>query len=161
MVHYESLFFYEIKNNSWYLLVKMGHNPAIMIFAKLLALLLSVTSVYSIGFFFTAFLTFFLKYNLIVAYFPSLYITGLIDLIIISMISMALSLFGKTITNARYSIFMSVAVLHILKVISGHYSVLSNRVSMQSLVNLVDLNRTLYVPIAFAVISICSYIWYE
>ena len=54
ILNYDSLFFYEIKQNSWYLLVKMGYNPLTMIFSKLTALLLSTIFVYTIGFFFTA-----------------------------------------------------------------------------------------------------------
>ncbi len=156
IVNYEDLFFYEIKKNSWYLLVKMGYNPRIMIFAKLMAMLLSVTFVYTVGFAFITFLTLFLKYHLVLAYFPALYITGLIDLIIISVIAMMLSLFIKTVTNARYFIFFSIFALQILKHASGHYTVLSNRVSMQNLANLFNLNRTLFMPAAGAIVLACG-----
>ncbi len=156
--YYESLFFYEIKNNSWYLLVKMSYNPIVMIFAKLIAMVFSVTTIYTVGFAFTVFLTFFLKYHLVLAYFPALYLTGLIDLVVISIISMMLSLFIRTVTNARYFIFFSVIALQILKHASGHYTVLSNRVSMQKLLNLLDLNKTLFLPIAGVIIVACGII---
>lgn len=158
IIYYESLFFDEIKRNSWYLLVKMGYNPVVMIFSKLFALLISIVFMYSIGFAFTFFLTVFLKYYLVLAYFPALYLTGLIDLIIIATISITISLFIKTVTNARYFISFSIVLLMLLKKFSGHYTVLSNRVSMQNLYNLFDLNRTKFLPIAAIIILICIFV---
>ncbi|MDD2574291.1 MAG: S26 family signal peptidase [Firmicutes bacterium] len=129
-----------------------------MIFSKLFALLVSIVFIYSIGFAFTFFLTVFLKYYLVLAYFPALYLTGLIDLIIIATISMIISLFIKTVTNARYFISFSIVLLMLLKKLSGHYTVLSNRVSMQYLYNLFDLNRTKFLPIATIIILICVFV---
>ncbi|NMA91678.1 MAG: S26 family signal peptidase [Firmicutes bacterium] len=154
ILNYDSLFFYEIKQNSWYLLVKMGYNPLTMIFSKLTALLLSTIFVYTIGFFFTAFMTYFLKYSLIPAYFPSLYLAGLIDLIIMIIISMTLSTFVKSITGARYFIAFSFILLIILKIKLGYYSILSNRVAMQNLYNLFDIGRSPFLPAAAAIVSV-------
>lgn len=152
IVYYDSLFFHEISRNSWYLLVKMGYDPAMMIFSKLAALLLSIVFVYTAGFFFTAFLTYFLKYSIILAYFPALYLAGLIDLIIIGAISMMLSPFIRTVTNARYLIFFSLFLLVLLKIELGYYAVLSNRVAMQNIHNLFDPDRSLFAPVAAVIV---------
>lgn len=151
IVYYNSLFFHEITRNSWYLLVKMGYNPALMIFSKLAALLLSTAFIYSIGFVFTAFLTYFLKYTPIWSYFPSLYLVGLLDLIFISIGAATLSPFVKTVANARYLILFSLLLLIILKIKLGYYTILSNRVVMQNLVNLFDPDRSSFFYIAASV----------
>lgn len=158
IIYYESLFFYEIKRNSWYLLAKMGYSPVVMIFSKLFALLLSIVFVYTVGFGFTIFLTVFLRYYPVLAYFPTLYLTGLIDLIIIGTFSMIISLFIKTVTNARYFILFSIVILTALKKVLGHYTILSNRVSMQFMYNLFDLSRTWFIPVAAGIVLLCIFV---
>ncbi len=153
--YYDSIFFSEIRNNSWYLLAKMGYNPISMIFPKLTAILLSTAFIYTVGFTFTVFLTYFLRYNLITAYFPALYLAGLIDLIVISTISMMLSSFIKTPAYARFSILFSLIFLLILKYKTRYYYVLSHRVLMQNVYNLFDLHRSLFLPLVGAIILIC------
>lgn len=150
IVYYNSLFFHEITQNSWYLLVKMGYNPALMIFSKLTALLLSAFFIYSIGFIFTAFLTYFLKYPLLWAYFPALYLAGLLDLVFISIGAMTLSPFIKTVTNARYLVFLSLPLMIVLKLKLGYYTLLSNRAAMQDLTNLFDPGRSPFLHVAAA-----------
>ena len=155
IVYYDTLFFCEIKDNAWYLLAKMGYKPANMIFSKLAAILLSTIFIYTVGFFFTVFMTLFLKYNLIVSYFPALYLSGLFDLVIISIISLALSLFIKTVTNARYFIFFSVFLVIFLKVKLGYYAILANRVAMQNVYNLFDFARSPFLFVAATIILVC------
>jgi hypothetical protein len=158
IVYYDYLFFSEIRKNSWYLLVQTGYNPVIMIFLKFCALLYSVFLVYTIGFAFTVFLTAFLKYTLVIAYMPALYLTGLIDLILIGSFSMTVSLYAKTITNACYLTFFSAVFIVALKIALGHYTILSNRVSMQNIGNLFDFSRSLFLPAAAAIIAACGLI---
>ncbi|NLA26201.1 MAG: S26 family signal peptidase [Firmicutes bacterium] len=154
IIYYDSLFFYEIRRNSWYLLVKMGYNPAIMIFSKLTALLLSTAIVYSLGFLFILFLTYLLKFTPVYAYFPTLYLVGLIDLIVISVLAMMMSPFVKRAAGGRYFIFFSVIALFFLKIELGYYSVLSNRVAMQSIQKLFDLQSSTFPPVAAAIVLI-------
>lgn len=158
IIYYDYLFFSEIRKNSWYLLVQMGYNPVAMIFFKLLALLYSIFLIYTVGFVFTVFLTIFLKYTLVLAYMPALYLGGFIDLILISVLSMTLSLYVNTIINARYLTLFSTALIIVLKAVLGYYNVLSNRVSMQNIHNLFDFNRSLFLPVAALIILSCSLI---
>jgi len=148
IVYYDYLFFSEIRKNSWYLLVQMGYNPVMMIFSKFFALLYSLVLIYTIGFAFIVLLTIFLKYNLIFAYMPALYLAGLTDLILIGIFAMMVSLYAKTIINARYLTFFSAVFIIVLKIMLDYYTVLSNRVTMQNIYNLFDIDRSRFLPVA-------------
>jgi hypothetical protein len=146
MVYYDYLFFSEIRKNSWYLLVQLRYNPVMMIFSKLFALLTSIVMIYTIGFVFMVLLTFFLKYNFIVSYMPSLYFAGLTDLILLSSFTMVISLYAQNIINARYMTLVSGGVIILLKALLGYYRILSNRVVMQNIGNLFDVSRSWFLP---------------
>lgn len=152
IIYYDYLFFSEIRKNSWYLLVQMGYNPVEMIFSKFFALEYSVVWTYTVGFIFMVLLTVFLKYNFILAYMPALYLAGLIDLILISIFGMTVSLYARTIINARYLTLFSAVFILALKIILGYYTVLSNRVTMQNLYNLFDITRSRFLPVAAAML---------
>lgn len=158
IVYYDYLFFSEIRKNSWYLLVKMKYNPILMIFSKLFALMYSVAFIYTVGFAFTILLTFFLKYNLIFAYMPSLYFAGLIDLVLLSIMTMEISLFIKKVVNARYCIFISAVSILFLKSVLGYYKVISNRVTMQNIGNMFDISRSKFIPAALLILVVSSLI---
>lgn len=143
IVYYEYLSFEEIRKNRWYLLVKMGYEPISMIFSKLFARIFYVVLVYSMGFVFIIFLTVFLKYNFIYQYFAALYITGLVDLIIIVIVTMTASLYLKNLTNARYFVLSAAVLIIVFKVYSGYYKIVSNRVLMQNIYNLFNFSSTL------------------
>jgi hypothetical protein len=153
MTYYERLTFAEIRKNRWYLLVKMGYEPTQMIFSKLFARVLSVGFPYTVGFLFTIFLTVFLKYSFVYNYFFPLYITGLIDITVLVLLTLAMSLYLKHPSDARFSIFFASIALIVLKIVSGFYQVASNRILMQKLYNLFDLSASPYlVIVAFLVL---------
>lgn len=158
MIYYDYLFLSEIRKNSWYLLVQMNYNPVMMFFAKFFALVFSVVWTYSVGFALMVLLTVFLKYNLILTYMPALYLSGLIDLILITLFTMMISLYAKTVINARYLTLLSAVFIIIIKILSGFYSILSNRVTMQNINNLSDINRSGFIPIAFVLMVVSSLI---
>lgn len=161
MMYYDYLFFSEIRKNSWYLLVQMKYNPIMMFFAKFIALGFSVLWTYSVGFFFVVLLTAFLKFPFVFAYMSSLFFAGLIDLVLISLITMMISLYSRTVINARYMILASAACIPAFKAISGFYSILSNRVTMQNILNMLDSKRSGFIPLAltFIIVSflICAF----
>jgi hypothetical protein len=154
IVYYDYLFFSEIRKNSWYLLVKMRYSPVSMIFSKLFALLYSVVFIYSVGFVLIILLTFSLKYNVIFDYMPSLYFVGLIDLILLIIMTMAVSLFIKKVVNARYFIFISAVLIIYLKTVLGYYKVISNRVAMQNISNVLDISRSKFIPSAILILVV-------
>jgi len=155
MIYYDYLFFAEIRRNSWYLLIQMGYRPVMMLFSKLFALLYSVFLVYSVGFLITIFLTVFLKYSFILAYMPALYLAGLTDIFLISILSLTFSLYTRTVVNARYWIFLSAVFILVLKITLGQYNILANRVAMQNLSNLFDLRVSPYMAVALAIMVVC------
>jgi len=156
--YYDYLFFSEIRKNSWYLLIQMGYHPVIMLFSKLFALMYSVFLIYTVGFAVMVILTFLLKYTFIVTYLPTLYIVGLADLLIITSLSMMFSLYAKTVINGRYWAFFSAVFIFVLKIISGEYEIISNRVSMQNILALFDLELSMYWPVGTAIMIACCLI---
>ena len=155
IVYYDYLFFSEIRKNSWYLLIQMGYHPMNMLFSKFFALMYSVLQIYTVGFVVTVILTFLLKYTLIVSYLPTLYFVGLVDLLLITVLSMTFSLYAKTVINGRYWTFFSIVVIFVLKVTLGQYLVISNRVSMQNIFTLFDLKLSLYWSVGAAITIAC------
>lgn len=158
ILYYDNLFFSEIRKNSWYLLIQMGYQPVIMFFSKLFALMYSVMLIYTVGFVVTVILTFLLKYTFIVAYLPTLYLVGLADLILITSLSMTFSLYTKTIINGRYWIFFSAVIIFVLKITLGQYVIISNRISMQNIFTLFDLELSLYWSVGAAILIACCLI---
>lgn len=152
IINYDYLFFSEIRKNSWYLLVQMGYNPVRMFAEKLLALFFSVMWTYTVGFALVILLTTFLRYNLVFSYIPSLFVAGTVNLVLISLITLMISLYARTVTNARYLIIASAALILVFKRITGFYAVLSNRVIMQNIFNIFDPGRSWFMPLAAAFI---------
>lgn len=141
---YKYLTFSEIRDNSWYLLVKMGYDPLKMILTKLAVRALSVFITFSVGFGVAMLLTVFLKYPFVPDYFLPLFISGLFDILIIVMITMTSSLFIRLFDSARIVIVASVIVLFFLKIFTGYYAIVSNRTLMRQPLNLLDVNLSIY-----------------
>lgn len=158
IAYYDYLFFSEIRNNSWYLLIQMGYQPVIMFIAKFIALMYSVLLIYSVGFVVTVILTFLLKYTFIVSYLPTLYLVGLEDLLLITILSMTFSLYAKTVINGRYWTFFSAALIFVLKITLGQYAIISNRVSMQNIFTLFDVKLSSYWLVGAAIMIACCLI---
>lgn len=148
IINYDYLFFSEIRKNSWYLLVQMGYDPVRMLAEKLLALFFSVMWTYTVGFALVILLTSFLRYNLVFSYIPALFIAGMVNLILISLITLMISLYTRTVANARYVILASAALIPVFKRITGFYAVISNRVIMQNMFNIFDPGRSWFMPLA-------------
>lgn len=144
LTFYKYLTFSEIRDNSWYLLVKMGYKPITMILTKFAVRILSVLITYSVGYIFAILLTVILKYPFVPEYFLPVYISGLYDILIIVVITMTSSLFIKLYDSARIVILSSVIVLFLLKIITGYYSVVSDRALMRSVGNLVSVKHSIY-----------------
>lgn len=142
--YYNYLTFAEIAMNRWYTLQKQGYDPLKMIIVKMATRFLEVVVFYSIGFLGTLFLSLFLKYPLVPAYFLSLYISGLIDLLFITLITMTCSLFISEQKTARYIVICAAVILWILRLTTGYYDIVSNRQMMADIGNLFDLTTSSY-----------------
>ena len=155
LAYYETMTFAEIRHNRWYLLLKMGYSRAGLIGSRLSALLFSALYVYSLGFGLTVFLTFFLKYSMVTAYFPALYLAGLIDLLVMASLALCLSSLLKTTTYARALLILAWPVLYLLKNQTGFTGLLSNRVAMQDLYAVFSPEKSLYPLVAPAILLAC------
>jgi hypothetical protein len=160
LYYYDYLTFSEIRDNSWYLLVKMYFSSVKMIFTKVFVRLLSVTLIFSVGFLTAMLLTTFLKYPFIPEYFLPLFLSGFFDILIIVLITMALSLFFKEFDSARIVIIGSALAIYLLKIATGYYAVVSNRGLMRNVVNLFDVNRSVYQVIFGSFCFLCIFICY-
>ena len=155
LVFYKYLTFSEIRDNSWYLLVKMGYDPLKMILIKFSVRALSVLITFSVGFGISVLLTVFLKYPFVPDYFLPLFISGFFDILIIVMVTMTSSLFIALFDSARLVIVASAVILFFIKIFSGYYSVVSNRTLMRDPMNLISVNRSAYFLIFFIFILSC------
>jgi len=144
LTFYKYLTFSEIRDNSWYLLVKMGYKPISMILTKFAVRILSVMITYSVGYFVAIVLTVLLKYPFVPEYFLPVYISGLYDILIIVVITMTSSLFIKLYDSARIVIISFCLVLFALKIVTGYYAVVSDRALMRSVGNLVNVKLSVY-----------------
>ena len=102
IINFDYLTFAEIKSNKWYILVKNNYNPLKMIGTKLFARTRDIFLVYTIGFVTTLLLTAFLKYPIVFTYLPSLYISGLVNVELLVVMTMVASLFTYKNTKKQY-----------------------------------------------------------
>lgn len=158
MVYYEPLFLAEIRKNSWYLLIQMGYRPVRMFLSKLTALFYSVLVIYTVGFLATILLTVFLKYTFIVAYMPALYVAGLTDLLLLTLLALTFSLYTRTLINARYWTFFGALFIVAGKNMLGQYTVISDRILMRHIVNVFDPHLSAYMAAAAGIMLICALI---
>jgi hypothetical protein len=156
---YDYMSFSEIRKNRWYLLVKMSYKPLRMIGSKLAASAWSICTIYATGFAFILFLTVFLKYRFLPAYLPALFFAGLTDLLVFTVAAMAASLYIRSSTTARYLLLLLAAFLLFLRQVLGYHTLVTDRIAMQNLLNLLDFHKSLYLPaaggIVLASLAIC------
>ena len=156
LVFHEVIFFGDIAKKAWYSLIQLGYRPASLILSKTAALFIFTFYSYSLGFGFTVFLTFFLKYALVSAYMPALYLAGLIDVFLIGAAALFLSAMLKTAVNARYLTFLALILVFVLKSATGFSRILSNSLAMRKIETLWDLEKSIYFPLAAALILILT-----
>ncbi len=142
--NYEYMTFIEVMQNRWYPLVQLGYRPRRLIASKILARILSQSAIYLVGFITTIFLSSFLKFPLVLNYMPPMFLMGLLDVVLLSSVSLAVSLFMQDIFNARYVVgLLGVAVI-VFKFLSNYFSILENRALMNDLGNMFDATQSIY-----------------
>lgn len=153
ILYYEYLTFVEIRRNRWYILAKMGYNAVSMIVGKIFVKIVTVLTIYSLGFLLTIFLTYFLKFPFVVQYMLALYTAGAINLVLLVIVTLVSSIFIKNQINARY-VVAGIAVSTIaFQIVSKYYSLVSDRVLMQNIANLFDFSRSPYLIIVGIIMS--------
>ena len=159
MIYYDVLFLSEIKNNAWYLLIKMRYRPSTMIFLKLMALVAFILKNYAVGFAVTALLSVFLKFPFVLSYMPALFISGFLDLIAMLILSLTLSLFVRDPVNTRGLIAVCAVAVKMLETFTGYDVILKNRIAMQNIAVLFDAGQSIYFPVVAAITALCGWIY--
>lgn len=144
IANYEYMSFVEVMRNRWYPLVQLGYRPQGLIVTKLAVRVLAQTYIYTVGFIATIFLSSFLKFPFVIGYMISMYIVGLLDVLVLSTVSLAASLYFKNTMNARYVVGMIGVGIVAGKLLSGFSKIVSDRSRMTTLANLFDLGESLY-----------------
>lgn len=155
IMNYEYMTLLEVRQNRWYALVQLGYSPMRLIASKIIARILAQLSTYTIGYVSTLFLTSFLKFPLVTGYLFTMYLMGVIDIVLLAMLSLAASLYIRDMYNARYTVgVISLCVIG-FKLLSHYFSILSDRVLMNNLSNMFDPKQTVYMLVVGFIIALC------
>jgi hypothetical protein len=154
VTNYEYMTFIEVMQNRWYPLVQLGYRPRGLIGLKILARILAQSAIYGVGYVSTIFLSSFLKFPLVLDYMLPMLLMGLLDIVLLSVVSLAASLYMRDIFNARYVVGLLGVVVILLKVVSHYFTILADRTRMNSLAGMFDISQTVYMYAVGAVILV-------
>ena len=155
IANYEYMTLLEVRENRWYALVQLGYSPMLLITSKIIARILAQMSIYTVGYLATLFLTSFLKFPLVTGYLFSMYLMGLLDVVLLAVLSLTMSLFVRDMFNARYMVGFTALCVIGFKLISNYYAILSDRTLMNDLTNMFDSTQTIYMIVVGAIIVVC------
>lgn len=152
---YEEYTFVEIKFNNFYVLNKMGYNVGGLIIRKIFSKYLVVIAIYTLGFIFNILATSLLNYALVMDYFFSLYLMGIVDVLFVITITMTNSLYVEGRQQTILATVLSAAGIIIIKVISKYYDIVSNRVLMQNISYMLNPKYSIYITSVIVMFIIC------
>ena len=155
IANYEYMTFIEVMRNRWYALVQLGYQPKRLIGSKIIARILSQAGIYSVGFVATIFLSSFLKFPLVLDYLFTMYLMGLVDIVLLATVSLAASLYLRDVFNARYVVGLLALGIIIFKFTTNYYAILADRTLMNSLSNMFDVRQSVYMFVSAAIIIAC------
>ncbi len=155
IVNYEYMTLVEVRQNRWYALVQLGYSPARMIASKIAARILAQLGTYTVGYLATLFLTSFLKFPLVLDYLLTMYLMGLVDIVLLALVSLTASLFLRDLYNARYTVGILALCVLGFKFISQYFTILSDRTRMNNLANMFDTTQTVYMAVVGGIIVLC------
>lgn len=153
IVNYEYMTLIEVMQNRWYALVQLGYSPAKLIGGKIVARILAQAGIYTVGYIATIFLSSFLKFPLVLDYIGTMYIMGLVDIVLLAVVSLAVSLFLKDVFNARYVVGMLALGIIGFKLLTRYFTILTDRTLMNNLENFFDITQTVYMFVAAGIIA--------
>ncbi|HPJ01235.1 MAG TPA: hypothetical protein PKU80_00140 [Candidatus Limiplasma sp.] len=155
IVNYEYMTLQEVRENRWYALVQLWYSPTLLITSKIVARILAQLGIYTVGYLATLFLSSFLKFPLVTGYLFTMYFMGMLDVVLLAMLSLTMSLFIRDMYNARYMVGIIALCVIGFKLISQYFAVLSDRTRMNDLSNMFDTTQTIYMIVVGVVIVIC------
>ncbi len=153
--NYEYMTFIEVMHNRWYTLVQLGYPSMKLVGSKIIARILSQAGIYTTGYIATIFISSFLKFPLVLDYMLTMYLMGLIDIVLLAVVSLAASLYMRDLLNARYLVGMLAIIIVAFKFLSNYYSILEDRSLMVNLQNMFDWSQSFYMYIALTLIIAC------
>lgn len=155
IANYEYMTLLEVRQNRWYALVQLGFSPMRLISSKIIGRIIAQLVIYTVGYISTLFLTSFLKFPLVTGYLFTMYLMGALDIVLLAVLSLTMSLYFKDLHNARYMVGLIALFVIGFKMLSGYYTVLSDRSLMNDLANMLDIRQTVYMVVVGAVIIGC------
>ncbi len=155
IANYEYMTLLEVQENRWYALVQLWYSPMRLIASKIVARILAQLGIYTVGYIATIFLTSFLKFPLVTDYLFTMYLMGMLDVVLLAMLSLTMSLFIRDMYNARYMVGIVAICVIGFKLISQYFAVLSDRARMGNLANMFDSTQTIYMAVVGFIILVC------
>ena len=155
IANYEYMTLLEVRQNHWYALVQLGFSPVRLISSKIIGRIIAQLVIYTVGYVSTLFLTSFLKFPLVTGYLFTMYLMGALDIVLLAVLSLTMSLYIRDLYNARYMVGLVALGVIMFKVLSGYYTVQSDRSLMNDIANMLDFRQTIYMAVVGAVIIGC------
>jgi len=149
---YSSITLFEIGENKWYLLSKMGYKVTSIILSKMFMTMVTVLFLYACGFAFTVLLTTLLKYVFVIDYLLPAFVAGALNVLFIVEAALVTSLYSSSKVNAKNTLLIVLIVNEILKIALGYYKLITNRVLMSDVSNLLNPGRSVYGLVLLAVL---------
>ncbi|MGI6239579.1 MAG: S24/S26 family peptidase [Christensenellales bacterium] len=145
----------EVYGNRWYTMVHLGYSVFPMVLAKMLAQLVYALFVYAIGFLVTLALTSFLKAPFIPSYLVSQFIVGAVNVTMLLLFTLTVSLATRDLYNARYLLGFAALALFLLQLLTGYFSLITDREAMRDTANLLFADGGAYTISIVAIIAVC------
>lgn len=141
---YSNITLSEIGENKWYLLSKMGYNVTSIILNKMFMTVVIVLLLYACGFVLTVLLTALFKYVFVIDYLLPAFVAGVINVLLIVEAALVISLYSHTKVNAKNSLLIVIIINEILKIALGYYKLITDRVLMSDISNLLNPSHSVY-----------------
>ena len=151
MVKYQSMTLTEINENKWYMLTKMGFHCTKIILNKMLMSLFIVLGVYTVGLAAAILVASIFKFTFVWSYFLPAFSAGALNVLLTVEFILVISLFAKNKATAKNRFLTTLAVSEALKIALGYYKLVTNRVLMMDVMNLVRPEISLYPILSLAV----------
>lgn len=155
ILNYRTRTFAEMVKNQFYLQAKMGYKPTTLVLSKMGARLTTAIVSYSLGYLLALLIGFFLKYYFIQNYIITMYITGLVDSIVVLFMILTVSLFIQDSRNNFWFVLLIGTAHQFSRNMSGHYALTTKPAYMRSFEQFFDMRVSPYLLYQAAVFLVC------
>ncbi len=145
--------FPEISTNRWNLMTSMGIPISGLVGSKITSSIYALVRQYLMGYLLVGGCCFLMKLPFSLNYLISLFLIGVIDLILFMMIAMAISVFSKRMSSARSYLFIAFLAVQVLLVYFGFYH--NNAFQADVLIRMFSLELPSYLTVSAIVIVAC------